>query len=202
MKKKSFAILAIVCIAAFTLAACGGKSAAPAGSGGSSAPAGSGASAAPQSASSVETYDVGDFTVAVPEGWNAIKQDDILGEKDAEGNYPVDPSCIVLAKGVSDAASALTAPNVRVYHYSPDAYILDSKDFYDNVEDIDGVSINGTACTAYSGDSTGYVYQFIKYEPGDAIYEINILTSANGKDTGIKWDDPDVKTIMESLKTK
>ena len=48
----------------------------------------------------------------------------------------------------------------------------------------------------------GYVYQFIHYEAEDAQYDFNILISADGKDTGITWEDPEVKSILESVVTK
>lgn len=187
MKKTFIAIIAIVCAAAFALSACGGGS-----DGGGNAGGGGAA----------ETYDVGAFTVSVPSGWTAFPQDDIFGDKDAEGNYPIDPETILLAKGVNDDWDAVSAPNVRIYWYSPNAYVLDSRSFYDNVEDISGVTINGTECEAYTGESMGYVYQFIHYTAEDAQYDFNILISTDGKETGVTWEDADVKAIMESVASK
>ncbi len=192
MKKKLLASIAILCVAAFALSACGGGGGGNAGGGGNE---GGGTGAA-------ETYDVGTFTVALPSGWTAFPQDDIFGDKDAEGKYPIDPETILLAKGAKDEFDAYSSPSVRIYWYSPNAYVIDSRGFYDNVEDISGVTINGVECEAYSGESMGYVYQFIHYTAEDAQYDFNILISDNGKDTGITWESPEVKTILESVKTK
>lgn len=188
MKKRIIAVIITAVIASFALAACGGGSNNNGGgnNGGSSKGG---------------TYDVGAFTVEVPSGWTAFPQTDIFGEKDENGDSPIDPEQIVIAKA-SDELSALTEGNVRIYYHQPNAIIFDSSSMYDDVKDIEGVTINGIECKAFEGESIGYVYQFITYEPGDAIYEINILASIDGKDTGITWDSPEVKTILESLKAK
>ena len=191
MKKTLIAIITLLCIAAFSLTACGGS-----GSGGTEA-AGSGNAGG---GSAAETYDVGAFTMAVPAGWTVFPQNDMFGEKDADGNYPVDPETIYVAKGVSDEMTAMiSAPGVRIYYYGPDTYVMDTKGFYDNVKDLEDVTINGVACSAYEGESLGYVYQVISYPTDTAKYEILITTSIEGKDTGITWEDPDVKSILESL---
>lgn len=194
MKKKLTAIIAMACIAVFALSACGGSNTGGTGSGNAGGNTGGGAAA--------ETYDVGSFTVAVPSGWTAFAQSDIWADADAEGNQPVDPTAIVLGKGVKDEWEAMTGPSVRINYYAPETVVMDSRGFYDNVTDIEGVTINGTACDAYSGESLGYIYQFVTYQTDDAQYEISILTSVDGKDTGITWEDADVKAIMESLAAK
>ena len=79
---------------------------------------------------------------------------------------------------------------------------MDSKSFYDEVEDLSGVTINGTECEAFAGESLGYRYQMITYVTDAAQYTINILISVDGKDTGITWEDADVKAILESIKSK
>lgn len=184
MRKKLIAIIAVLCAAAFVLAACGGGNS---GSGGS---AGGGS-----------TYDVGAFTVTVPSGWNAFPQTDMFGDKDASGNYPVDPETILLANA-TDELEAYSKPNVRIYYHKAGVTIFDSSNFYDNVKEISGVKVNGVECSAYEGESLGYTYQFVTYATDDATYEINVLTAVDGKDTGIKWDSAEVMSIMESLKTK
>ena len=191
MKKTMIAIVALLCVAAFALTACGGSSGGNNGGGGEGGGGGS-----------AETYDVGAFTVALPSGWNAIPQTDIFGEQDADGNYPIDPETILLAKGTSDEFKALSEPSVRIYWYQPETYVIDSRGFYDEVEDLSGVTINGTECDAYTGTSMGYTYQFVNYVAEDGQYAFNILTAVDGKETGITWEDKDVKAILESVKAK
>lgn len=190
MKKRILAIIAMVCVAVFALTACGGGN-----SGGGNTGGGTGGN----TGGGNETFNVGSFTVAVPSGWTAFPQHDIFGEEDANGNLPVDPDAIVLGKGAKDEFSALTGPCVRINYYGPSTTVMDSRGFYDNVQEIDGVQINGVDCDAFSGESIGYVYQFVTLKTDDAQYEISILSSIDGKDTGISWQDPDVTTIMSSL---
>lgn len=199
MKKKIGAIIAIICVVAFVLCACGGGT-----SGGGTAPAGSGSTtgggeSGGGAAASAETYDVGDFTVAVPTGWKAVAVSDMFSDDDA-----VETNTVIIAKGdPADEWAARSSANVNVYVYPKDSYMaLDPEDLYENVTAIDGVKVKGITCKATSYDSMGYVYQEIVCEEGDNTIVYMILTSIDGKDTGITWEDPDVTTIMESVTVK
>ena len=194
MKKKLLAIIALVCIAAFALSACGGGGGTSGGGGDNGGGGGGGAAA--------ETFDVGSFTVAIPSGWTAFPQSDIFGEEDADGNKPIDPDTILIGKGTSDEWDALSGPNVRIYYYSPETTIMDSKSFYDNVQDIEGIKVAGVDCTGFSGESIGYTYQFVSYKTDKAQFEISVLSAVDGKETGVTWDNADVMAIMESLAAK
>lgn len=195
MKKKLIAIIAMACVAAFVLSACGG--------GNNPAPQGSGSAAPQGGTAAAETYDVGDFTISVPSGWKAFPQSDIFGEKDADGNYPAYTDQIVIAKGATDDLSALTSPSVRVYQYKTDSYFaLDPSSIYDNVKNLEGVKVAGTDCKGCEFETMGYVYQQITREAGDYTYEYVILKSSDGKDTGLTYEEPDVVTIMESVAAK
>lgn len=184
MKKSILAVIVAIGIAALALAACGGGSGS--GSGGGKA----------------ETVEVGAFSVTVPAGWTAFPQTDIFGEQDENGNYPIDPETIFIAKGVSSEMEAYGKANIRIYWYDPDAVVLDLKSIYDDVEDLTGVTVNGVECSAFAGTSMGYRYEFIHYQTEDAQYDFNILVSVDGEATGVTWEDPDIKTIMESAVAK
>lgn len=187
MKKRFLVTIILAIIAVFILSACGGKE-----SGGGSG----------SSSKSADSYDVGAFTVSVPFGWTVYPQEDVFGEQDAEGNYPIDPECILLAKGASSEDEAYRKPNITIYWYSPDIMVYAAKEMYDNPEDITGVTINGIECSAFSGTSLGYTYQFIHYQTDKEQFDFNILIAVDGKETGITWEDPDIKTIMESVTSK
>ncbi len=191
MKKKLMS-LALACTAAFVMTACGNSGGAAAAAAGGDAPA--------ASAGAMETYDVGDFTVDVPSGWTAVGVSDMFA--DEEGAVKTDS--ILVAKGTpADEWGARTTANVSINYYQDGSYLaIDPADMYDDVSTIDGVTINGTACKASQYDSMGYVYQEIEYQTGDDIYVFDILTSIDGKDQGISWDNPEVMAIMESVKAK
>ena len=194
MKKKLIAIIAMACVAAFVLSACGGGN----------APQGSGAAAPQGGGAAAETYDVGNFTVAVPSGWTAFPVGDIFGEKDADGNYPANKDNILVVKGdAKDDFSARTTANVNVYQYKTDSYLeIDPKTMYDNATDLTGVKVAGDDCKGSEFESDGYVYQQITRETGDYTYVYVILKSIKGKDTGLSYENPDVVTIMESVAAK
>ena len=184
MKKRILAIIAVLCIAVMALAACGGGNSGGGNSGGGG---------------KAETYEVGSFTISVPSGWTVYPQSDIFGEKDENGNYPLDPDSIFLAKGATSEFDAYGKPNVRITWYSPQTIVMDLKSIYDDVEDLTGVTINGVECTAYAGTSLGYRYDFIHYQTEDTQFECQVLVAVDGEETGVTWEDPDVKTILESV---
>ena len=188
MKKKMLAIIAVLCVAVLALVACGGGNA---GGGGNSGGGGK-----------AETYDTGVFTVSVPSGWKVFPQTDIFGEKDEQGNYPVDPETIFLAKGASSEMDAYGKANIRIYWYTPETTVMELRSIYDDVTDLEGVTINGIECTGFRGTSLGYTYEIIHYKTDNAQYAFNILVAVDCKETGVTWEDPDIKTIMESLVTK
>lgn len=207
MKKKYLIILAVLCAALFVLTACGNtggsENAGGSGNAGNSETT-KGADGGNSGTESVaEVYDVGAFTVAIPSGWKAFPADDYMAGQDENGNYPPDPKQIIISKA-KDQYNALLGPTVQIFCTEPDEYIGDLRNWYTDVEDIEGVMIGGVACDAFSGNSMGMgdIRQEILYVTDDAKYEIIILTSVDGKDTGISWEDADVKMIMESLKKK
>ncbi len=187
MKKKVFVVIAMLCVAAMMLAACGGGNSGGGNSGGGG---------------KAETYDTGVFTVSVPSGWTAFPQTDIFGEKDEQGNYPIDPETIFIAKGASSEMDAYGKANIRIYWYSPETTVMEFRSIYDDVTDLEGVTINGIACTGFRGTSLGYTYEILHYVTDNAQFDLNILVAVDGKETGVTWEDPDIKTIMESLAAK
>ena len=187
MKKKILAIIAVLVVAVLALAACGGGNSGGGNSGGGG---------------KAETYDTGVFTVSVPSGWTVFPQSDIFGEKDAEGNYPTDPETIFLAKGASSEFDAYGKANIRIYWYSPETIVMELRSIYDDVTDLEGVTINGVEGTGFRGTSLGYTYEMLHYKTDNAQYDFSILVAVDGKETGVNWEDPEIKTIMESVATK
>ena len=194
MKKKLIAIIAMVCVAAFVLSACGGGN----------TPSGSG-SAAPQSGGSAKTYDVGVFTVDLPAGWKEFPQKNVFGEKDENGEYPINQECIYVSKDAETELDLFSKPYVSFQYYKPESTLLSPKSMYDDVKDLD-VKIDGAEVTeAFQGSSSlGSTWEFqiitLKYENGQFV--VTIPVSIDGKDTGLKWDAQEVLSMINSLKIK
>lgn len=145
-----------------------------------------------------EEFDVGDFQVFVPEGWSPVPVADMLGEKDADGNYPNNPASILLVQGEAvDEYSARKQGNINIIFWG-NSKGLDSRSVYENVEELD-VTINGEVCDAFQGDTRGYTYQIIDYNTDAGRYQILIAKATDGNETGISVERPEVMTILEKL---
>ena len=217
--------MAILCVAALMLTACGedkGKDAnepaeTPTVSDGAEDGDGGGEPAATEKAEDAEDaaadageaaaiageeYDVGDFTVSVPDGWKAFPQTVVFGEPDEDGNYPIDSSSIYLSRDAETDADLISEPAVYIKYYDPGTELLSSKEWYDGVEDLD-VSVQGReADEAYQGRSIisgEYDYQVLQFSLDGGQFIVNIPTSAGGEETGLSFDEPEVGHILESI---
>ena len=204
MKKIISVILAsIVCI--LLLAACGNSKSpeTTTAAGGNSESNNTDTTAAPEPAS--ETFDVGDFTVDLPEGWKAFPQSDMFGDKDADGNYPIDPSLIYISKEAEDDWDLFSKPYLNIKFNKASTSVWSSRDWYNDVEDFD-MTIRGVKCDeAFSGMQTileGYKDEYMHVAFDDGQFTIQYTIEKDGEATGLSHDDPEVVAILESLTIK
>ena len=154
-----------------------------------------------------ELYDVGEFTVELPSGWKAFPQTDVFGEADENGNYPIDPSTIYISKEAEDEWDLFSKPYVLIKYYDENAQVLDSKDWYSEVEDLEAEIQGVKASPAFEGTSTLledqiWKYQILQGSLDGGQYVITITKMQNNKGTGLTYSDKDVSSILESIKTK
>lgn len=146
--------------------------------------------------------DVGGFTFEMPDTWKAFPQTDVFGEKDEQGNYPIDPNYIYISKEAQNELELFTKPAVSIRRYDIDTELADSKEWYVNVEDMD-VSIQDVQCSeAYTGESDiaeGWEYQVLTFAVNGGQFSVTIPTMANGEPTGLSYDVPEVNVVLESL---
>ena len=103
MKKRTAILLGLICVMVIGLCACGGNGGNSGNSGGSG---------------KTVAVDAGDFTVEAPSNWFVYKQDDMFGEKDADGNYPIRTDAMgFIIDGKSDL-DAYSYPTVYIYYYA------------------------------------------------------------------------------------
>lgn len=233
MKKQLLIITAAVLIFALCFAACGPSSSAgsvsdssPAASGTASAAGSSEASGGPgasdaagstvsdtpareePSSASVpgETVDTGLFRILIPEGWMGAPQTDVFGDKDEDGNYPLNPKSFGIIKGGESEWDAFSKPTIYVYLNEGNAE-EDSEwniVFYEKTEPID-MSVNGKKAVAYEvwtsapdDDDPGYTYHIVFLQVDDGHYfQFNIPIDMNGE-PGVSSSDADVVAVMES----
>ena len=150
-----------------------------------------------------ETYDVGSFTLFLPSGWTAFPQTDMWGEQDAEGNYPIDPTKIYISDKAKTELDLFSEPYMNIVYYSKDTTIMSSKDWYEDVTDIN-IAINGKAADeAFRGTSyfdEDYVYDVVQFSTDDAQFLVATPYSIKGEETGYAIDNAAIMEIIESLK--
>ena len=152
-----------------------------------------------------ETFDAGDFTLELPEGWKAFVQSDLLAGKDAEGNYPADHTMIYVSRDAKDEWELFSKAYLNIKLYSPEETVLTEKDWYEDTEDFPMV-IQGVKCSeAFSGEQTiveGFRDEYIHVVFDKGQFVIKFSTEIEGRPTGLSHDDPEVVTILESLRIK
>lgn len=141
--KKWIAILLALTMLAGLLAACGQEET-PAPQ--NNATEGNHAAEAPQV--NGETFDVGNYTVLVPEGWKAFPVQDFWSD-DANA---VDADQINIVKGGETDLDVLTKPLVQIAHYAPDFTLLSAKDYYENAEDVAPITAGGITWEGFSAE--------------------------------------------------
>ena len=176
MKNIKSILAILLCLAmVFALAACGSEGDNNGGNGDNGG----------EAAQAVE-YNVGEFSVKLPAGWNALEVTSIDGGKDTNS--------IDIAKGTS----LFSDPYIRIDYYGPSTTMMAlSSSLYTNVEELDTMEIggytwNGFKCTAGSKPLIN-----LQTEAGEHEFQIAIWCEAtNGT---ISLDDADVKAIIESI---
>ena len=157
---------------------------------------------------SAEVVDVGEFTVEVPGEYYILHETDPFAEEDENGNYPIRTDAIGLIRGGESEWDAFSKPTIYINLYGADETGADvTKVFYEDVKDVE-CSINGIACDAFTGTSVGlnegeeYLYYVIFYPISDAkVINISFPLSINGEEA-MHLEDPDVQTILTSIKLK
>lgn len=178
MKKKTLLMLVLAVAMVFSLAACGG------GGGGNDEVKG-------------ETFDVGNFTVLVPEGWEAVPVDDVWNDDPAVTN----PDNVNIYKVTGDTLDQWNDPAVNVVTGSVGSNSLEGmKNFYDDVKDLDEQKIGNLTWNGFTGSSMGYNLAMLWAEDGDNYFQVTIwMNMSNGE---LKVEDADVQAILGSVAHK
>lgn len=155
-------------------------------------------STVPQSTSNT-TYNVGEFTVFVPEGWEAIPVPDHLDETKTATND------IMLAKGAvfnentmtwntEEAASFyVTYLGSEDFAKIPDEKADYAKDF--SIDEMEDTKIGDHTWHGFSVNPIGAPVYTLWTESGEGGYHISLSTAY-----GLSLEDKDVQAIIASLK--
>ncbi len=134
-------------------------------------------------------FDSGKFCVTVPEGWMAFCGTDSDGK--------VTPKKVHIYKGISKETDIFTHVGITVCFFGKEDYYLSPRRFYDNVVDIESISIGSYIWNGYTCTSFGYPYIMLDTKLDGYILQIMILMK-NGEHE-ILLEDADVRLIVGSI---
>lgn len=197
MKKLIALLLALTMVVCF--AACGGEE------GGTNAPDNGGSNVSDNNETnkpaevSGETYDAGNVSVLVPDGWKAFPVSDMWSDEE----NATDPDQVNVVKGGESEFDLLTKPYIQVVHYGPESTMMTpSKDFYADAADVASITtgsltwqgfsavglLDSSMIILWTGEAEGHQYQVTVFDKTD--------------DGQIALTDADVQAILGSLTGK
>jgi hypothetical protein len=208
--KKNLKSITLVLITAtalvFNFTACGGKK-------GDTADVGTAGETTESTSSTVvsaESYDVGDFTVDVPDNYCVVTLPDYSADADEDGNQPPHTDSIGLIQGGESEWDAFDKPTMYIYYYAEttaEEEFESASWLYSDIKEFD-YSINGTDCIAMEGtlgsgesDEDPYEYYLI-YVPITESDCINVILPKSVDGLSMDPEAEDVKAIIESVALK
>ncbi len=177
---KKIAALMLCSIMTLSLAACGGGG----GTGGNGGGGNSGAQV------SGEIIDTGVFSALLPDGWYNYPVTDMWSENDE-----LDPDALRFCKNMQSEEELFYTAYLQINRYDADAYILDMRDMYDDVMDVD-FTIDGVQWTGFTGMYGDYENFIIQASKDGVIFYVSGVM--NGEKSSFTLDDPEVQAILGS----
>lgn len=145
-----------------------------------------------------EMYDAGEVSALVPEGWLGCGVVDAFAEV-PEGEDPAMlPDRIQIIKDGQYPSDVFSKPFVDIQYYGPDIEMVKpSKDFYEDVKDLDPFTAGDYEWTGFTGVSYGDSLAILWAEDGDDQYQVVIWLEK--EDVSISPDDAEVRAILASI---
>ncbi|MDO4563442.1 MAG: membrane lipoprotein lipid attachment site-containing protein [Clostridia bacterium] len=140
-----------------------------------------------------ETFDGGNVSALVPEGWMAFHGTDYFN--DYEEGY--DPSVINIVKDAKSELDMFTNPYVMINYYGPDSYFMSSRDLYDDAKDIEPMEIGSYSWSGYAHEGYGYPTAVLEATDGTISIQVTVILENGNKK--ISLDDAEVQAIIASI---
>ena len=153
--------------------------------------------------------DTGVIRTVCPDGWYYIELTDVFGEKDENGNYPLDPTRMGFCKGATSQMDIFSKLSTYAYYVnSPytDSTLSNSAMWYPETENFT-TTINGVTCEGFhakeedlfsEGQFYEYDFIFLPIDDGHHV-QFQIMTAAPNVDETVSRDDPDVQQILTNF---
>ena len=128
----------------------------------------------------------------MPEGWLAFCGIDSNGD--------VTPKKIHIFKDARLETDIFTHAGITICYFAKGEYYYSPKGFYDEVRDIEPVTMGGRTFSAYTCQSFGYPYTMLECREEGTVFQIMVLMK-NG-DHMISLEDSDVIAILSDISCK
>jgi len=140
------------------------------------------------------TYDVGEFTVTVPDGWLAVPVKDTFGA-DPNANKT---DKIILYKGAKSEYDIFDKPTIDIVFYDEVEGVMPFKDLYENAADIEAFTAGEHNWTGFTGEAGGGNKLILLWDDaGDLEYQVTIWPY---DDADVTIENETVKKIIGSIK--
>ena len=141
-----------------------------------------------------ETFDGGNISALVPDGWMGFHGVDFFDEY--EEGY--DPNVIQIYKGAKSEWDQFSTPYVMISYYGPDNPMFEpSKDFYEEGADLEPVTLGDYTWKGFTAKSLDTPIAILwTGEEGEGQIQLMICLENGDK---ISLDDADVQAIIASI---
>ena len=143
-------------------------------------------------------YECAQFSALCPDGWSNSPVMELNKENVLSVNH-LRFYKIETKEGEEISGNIYANAYVDIGHYPLGTQIFDSRDIYQNVEEVE-VDVNGVKWKGYTGELAGYKNALLWKENGDGEWQVNLCLS--DEDGDIELEDFEVKAILASLKKK
>lgn len=141
-----------------------------------------------------ETFDGGNISALVPDGWMGFHGADYFEEY--EEGY--DPNVIQIAKGAEGEGDLFFSPYVMINYYAPDNPMMEPmKELYEDTADLEPAAIGDYTWNGFTGKSLDTPIAILwTGEQGSGQILVTICLENGDK---ISLDDADVQAIIASI---
>lgn len=141
-----------------------------------------------------ETFDGGNISILVPDGWMAFHGTDVF--KDYDEGY--NPNVINIGKGVEKELDLFSKPYIQIEFYPSDKTMSKPyKELYTDVKDLDPITYGKYTFNAFTAKSSDIPIAQLWTEGDQDQLMLSIWTENGGEK--ISLDDDDVKSILSSI---
>ena len=141
-----------------------------------------------------ETFDGGNISALVPDGWMGFHGVDYFEEYEEGYN----PNVIQIAKGAESEWDLLSTPYIMVNYYAPDNPMMEPmKELYEDVSDLEPVTIGDYTWNGFTGTSIDTPIAVLWTGEQGSGQILVTLCLENGDKISLK--DADVQAIIASI---